>query len=246
MSNNSRTDEDPLREFKKSLAPEFEQINKELQPLFWRILNPIDKSRSEIKQLKKNAKEWYSRFKKAIEISGKVSSLQKLKLTIEEPQIVSTLKLFEYLGLVESIGTNIVDMLVLLLITDGKHFHVEKAHGLPRIVHAKNFKDLDAPNSSLSEKLSFLDDNDLVITSKIFDRHLRNDIAHLSFDIDRQGKISTRHCKELKVDEKLNHFHKSFMGFFIVLDETGFIDFLNRELKEEGKAPYKAAKKEIY
>jgi len=102
MSNNSRTEENGLKEIEKSLEPEYKQINKELKPLLWRILNPIDKRRSEIIQLKENAKEWYRRFIGAIQIGGKVSSLQKLILKTEDPQIVSTLKLFQYLGLVES------------------------------------------------------------------------------------------------------------------------------------------------
>lgn len=232
MSNNSKTEEHELKEIEKELEPEYSQINKELKPLLRRILNPIDKRRSEIIQLKENAKEWYGRFVVAVTIGGKVSSLQKLITKKEDPQIVSTLKLFQYLGLVESIGTTIVDMLVLLLIADGKHFHVERSHELPRIVHAKNFKDLDSPNSSLSEKLNFLDNNRLKSTSKICDRILRNDIAHLNFDIDKQGKISTKHCKELDVDKKLNHFDKSFMGFVHVLTNTGFVDFLNRAIKE--------------
>jgi hypothetical protein len=244
MSNNSNTIEDWQEHLKrlleedwqevleKLLEPEYKQINKELEPLLRRILYPVDKKSSEIIQLKENAKEWYRRFIRAYQISGKVVSIQKLILTTEEPQIVSTLKLFQYLGFVESIGTNVIDMLVLLLITDGKHFHVEKSYGLPRIVHAKNFKDLDSPNSSLSEKLSFLKNNGLERTSKICDRTLRNDIAHLNFDIDKQGKISTRHCKELDVDEKLKRFHMSYIVFLHILKKTGFIDFLNRAIKE--------------
>ncbi len=233
MANDLIKPEEWVKEISISLKPEYEQLSKELIPLLTRLLKSVDNGRSESLQLKKNAKEFFNRFNRAIKISGKVSSLQKLTLTTKEPQIVATLKLFQYLGQVESIGTIIVDMLVLLVITDGQHFHVEQSYALPRIVHARNFEDLDQSHSTLAEKLSFLERSGLKITSKIFDRKIRNDIAHLNFDIDKQGNISTKHFRNLDVDEKLNHFTKCFIGFLMILTNTGFLNFLNRSIKKK-------------
>lgn len=92
------------KEFRKALEPEYKQIKKEIEPLITRILKVSGKTTPEYLQLKVNAVEWYERLVKATAISGKVSSLQKLWLITKEPQLLATLKLFQYLGLVESVG----------------------------------------------------------------------------------------------------------------------------------------------
>lgn len=222
------------RDLRKSLEPEFSQIKHEIEPLMTRVLKILGKRKREYIQLKENAVEWYDRFVKAIKISGKVSSIQKFRLATKEPQLIATLKLFEYLGLVESIGSTIVDMLVLLLIADGQHFHVERSYGLPRIIHAKNFSDISPPSSTLADKLCFLDSNGLRTASLLIDRNLRNDIAHLNFDVNKQGEISTNHSKRLDIDERLNRFSKMFMGFLLILEDSGFVDFLNRAIRKQG------------
>lgn len=219
-------------EFRKNLQPYYEEIKEELEPLITRILKVSGTTSREYLQFKTNAREFYVRFVKAIKISGKVSSLQTLLVTTEEPQLQATLKLFHYLGLVESIGTTIIDMLVLLLIANGYIFHVERRHESPRITHATTFKDIDAPNSTLADKLSFLEQNGLRKSSQLVDRKLRNDIAHLEFDINNQGKVSTEHCKELNIDKKTNDFTARFMAFFAVLEDCSFIRFLNKTTKE--------------
>lgn len=218
--------------FRKELEPEYEQINKEIEPLITRILKVADKTKPEYLQLKVNAVEWYDRFVKAFKIGGKVSSLQKLQVTVKEPKLLALIKLFQYLGLVESIGTTIVDMLVLLLIADGHVFHVERSYELPRIIHAKTFSDISPPNSTLADKLCFLENNGLKITSRFIDRKLRNDIAHLNFDVNKHGEIVTNNCGKLNIDERLNHFSKMFIAIILVLQESGFTDFLNRVMKK--------------
>jgi len=221
-----------MKEYREVLEPEYSEIYKEIEPSLTRVLKVLGKRKREYQQFKENAVEWYTRFVKAVTISGKVSSLQKLILIVKEPQLLSTLKLFMYLGLVESIGNTIVDMLVLLLIADGQPFHVERSLELPRIIHAKSFSDINPPNSTLAQKLSFLKQNGLRTTSKFIDRKLRNDIAHLNFDVNKQGKISTRNYKKLDIDERLNRFSKMFMAFLSIFKDSGFTDFLNLAMKK--------------
>lgn len=215
---------------RKELEPEYEQINKEIEPLITRILKVADKTKPEYLQLKVNAVEWYDRFVKALTISGKVSSLQKLQVTVKEPKLLALLKLFQYLGLVESIGTTIVDMLVLLLIANGHVFHVERSHELPRIIHAKTFSDIN--NSTLADKLCFLENNGLKTASRLIDRKLRNDIAHLNFDVNKRGEIVTKNCGKVNIDEKSNRFSKVFIIVLLVLKDCGFVDFLTRVIKK--------------
>ena len=158
---------------------------------------------------------------------------RKLEFNIDEPQLISTIKLFHYLGLIESIGTTIVDMLVLLLVANGHSFHIERSYGLPRIDHAKSFEDLDSPNSSLGSKIAFLEKNELDFISKFIDRKLRNDIAHLEFNIDKEGKIATNHSDDVRINEKTLKFIKLYISFVFILFETGFHVFLNSCIKEK-------------
>lgn len=123
-------------------------------------------------------------------------------------------------------------MVVLLLIANGHAFHVERSFELPRIIHAKTFSDIGPPNSTLAEKLCFLENKGLKTTSRFIDRKLRNDIAHLNFDVNKRGEIVTKNCGKLNMDERLNRFSKMFVIIISVLQESGFMDFLNRVMKK--------------
>ena len=215
------------RVFIKSLDPYYSQVKEELDPLITRIIKVTDKTSPRYLELKENAKEWTKRFAHAIELSGKISSLQTLWRLTKEPQLLATLKLFHYLGLVESIGTTILDMATLLLIADGHAFHVHR----PRVMHAKTFADIE--NVRMSDKLIFLRHNGLETLSEIVNRNLRNDIAHLKFDVDERGKITTDHYSKLNINKEIADFNKRFIAVFTVLEDCSFIGFLNRIAEEK-------------
>lgn len=112
-----------------------------------------------------------------------------------------------------------MDMLVVLLVTNERDFHVERIHGLPQIVHAANFDDLE--HVPLAAKMAFLERNGLKETSKFIDRLLRNDIAHLDFNIDEEGKISTKNYGNVNIFERINTFTKKLMIITLILSQEG-------------------------
>lgn len=101
--------------------------------------------------------------------------------------------LFLYLGAVESIGNSVVDILVLLLVANGRDFHIEcRGYRTPRIRHVLSIeKDLEKERVPLGTKLSFLRENGIETVTSIIDSELRNNIAHLKFDV-KEDRIYVR------------------------------------------------------
>jgi hypothetical protein len=99
------------------------------------------------------------------------------------------LDLFLYLGLVESLGNCYVDLLVMLLITNGRDFHIESRYSTPRIKHVISIDDLEKEKVPLTMKLNFLKDNGLENFADVVDSKLRNDITHLNFEIRKDDRI---------------------------------------------------------
>ena len=91
--------------------------------------------------------------------------------------------LFSYLGLVESIGNCHVDILVMLMVSTGRDFHIESRYTTPRIRHLMSIDDIEKEKIPLTTKLNFLRDNGLKTFPSVIDSQLRNDIAHLNFYI---------------------------------------------------------------
>lgn len=176
--------------------PDYEKIKAELEPFITKITKVTGKRSDEYLRFKKNYSEWNKRFTRAIEMAGIVHSVARVEHQLRQDleakpgnrRPLSVLLLYRYLGSVESFGTTILDLLVILLIANRRHFHVDRVHEVPHIVHATDFKDLR--HTTLQSKLEFLKRNGLKKASTFIDRELRNAIAHLSFKMDSKGKIS--------------------------------------------------------
>lgn len=86
--------------------------------------------------------------------------------------------LFLCLGMVESVGNIMTDMLVMLIVANGKKFE----HRRKNIV---SINDLEDENNyiSLGRKLKFLEENGLRNFVSILDSDFRNAIAHLNFEV---------------------------------------------------------------
>lgn len=201
-------------------------MRAELEPLIEKVSTARAKATPEYLRFKKNVNVWQRRFTKAYELSGMITDIgidqivnpRRLRTTIQKRKELSFINLFRYLGLVESIGVSLVDMLVLMLVATGHDFHVERVHKEPRIVHASSFNDLK--NATLASKLAFLRRNGLTECAKLIDRKLRNDIAHLSFEIQRQGKIKTKHYKELDIENRIFTFIVLFKTIILIMGEA--------------------------
>ena len=94
-------------------------------------------------------------------------------------------RLFSYLGLVESIGNTVTDIIVMILVANNIDFHVESIRSTPRIRHVNSIEDLDKNRVPLTAKLNFLRDNQISVFPSVVDSELRNKIAHMNFEIRR-------------------------------------------------------------
>jgi len=136
-----------------------------------------------IKKLKKSSKEYqifreaYTDFKAQVQDKKEVFS-SMLPTDFDSADLKDNLySLFLYLGMVESVGRKIIDLLVLLLIANGKD--------LGKKIEVASMDDLDNEKKyiSLGTKLTFLEDNGLLEVASVIDREFRNAIAHLKFQI---------------------------------------------------------------
>lgn len=224
-----------------AMGDEYVFMRVELEPLIRKVFTAKAKAEPEYLRFRKNVNVWQRRFTVAYELSRVITNIgvdkifipRPLRTTIQKRKELSFINLFRYLGLVESIGVSLVDMLVLMLVATGHDFHVERIHKEPRIVHATSFDDLK--NATLASKLAFLRRNGLTECAKLIDRKLRNDIAHLSFEIDSQGKIKTKHCKELDIENRIFTFIRHFQIIIQIIGEAQHV-LLSRK-KKGGGAP---------
>jgi hypothetical protein len=200
--------------------PDYEEIKAELEPFITKIAKTTDKTTLQYIRFKKNFLEWKKRDFEALKLIGMLDPLEELQFslmkqlqtTAENRPKIAVVNLFRYLGYVESIGVSTMDMLVLLLIANGRDLHVERVHEVPRIVHAIDSDDIK--RTSLYEKIEFLKRDELIKCSSLIDRELRNAIAHLKFKIDDEGNISIysqRRWRNVDMFERINTFVRIYM-----------------------------------
>jgi len=129
----------------------------------------------------------------------------KLELEVKE---FSLLFLIHYLFMVEGPFTLQVDTIAYALVASGKRLY---SRFLRR--HVRQFQDLE--KTSLSEKLTFLENNGLKIISDSCDRKLRNHIAHLTFKINKEGTVYLRNETRTIRSEEFNSKYKKLRDIII-------------------------------
>lgn len=174
----------------------------------------------------------YELFKRAyLNYKERINPAAQLTLSLDKEvdKITSELyKIFCYLGIVESLGNTIIDLVVLLLIANGTDFHIECQHRTPRIKHATTIQDLERERVSLTTKLNFLRDNGLTTLASLVDTQLRNSIAHMNFDL-KDGKIFVK-GKHLTSVKLTNIVRKTVQALMVtdmliskVMEEKGLV-----------------------
>lgn len=165
---------------------------------------------------------------KVLDILGEISDhLAKSKFASDGSQEkhASLLGAFCYLMFVESLGSLIVNLVLLLLVGRGYHLHLEPDYKHRYIRHAASLEDIESPILPLSVKLDYLKSNEFPFFSKWIDRKLRNKIAHLDYEIDDKGIffiLENGGTKEVNLDPKIVFFVQYFWAVSKVLDETLF------------------------
>jgi hypothetical protein len=199
-----------------------EKIDLELEP----FLDGIRTGQANFELFKRAYLYFDKRMGRAVRIAS--------SLTVESEKVKSDLfYVFIYLGIVESLGNSVVDLVVLLLVANGRDFHIECQHTTPKIKHALSIEDLEAERVPLTTKLNFIRDNDLSFLSSLIDTKLRNIVAHLEFEVKEgnvyvKGKKGWHHLTRKDLDDLLS---KMVRG---IIETATLIDSL---MKEKGVKP---------
>ena len=201
------------------------KLDTELEPLITNLY-VMAKTSMGYHIMKKNANGFKERMGKAADLAEVIIQTESVISKVSKPKVESLMKMFQYLGYVESIGVTLIDMFILLLIANGHQLHVERLRGWPRILHVSSFKELEHAN--LASKLGFLEMNGMENVVKLIDRNLRNDIAHFNFSIDDKGKIDTSHRKDLDINENLIKLKVYLLYIDALLKKHGFLKWLTQ------------------
>lgn len=179
---------------KEELKEIEERISKELTP----FLDGIRTKHADYELFKQAYNDYQNRLGRAIGIMGVL-----LKAGLAKPPselIEDLMELFRYMGYVESMGNIIVNIIVMLLVANGRDFHIECRYTTPRIKHVVSIKDLEDERVPLTTKLNFLRDNGITGLASVIDSELRNKIAHLKFDVRRGRDVKKQHTAPLTTD----------------------------------------------
>lgn len=100
------------------------------------------------------------------------------------PKEITHLLIYEYLILSEGIFSRQIDFICFFLIKSGLKFEIKERGRLKNIKTRQQIQ-----KTFLRQKLMFLNNNGLKLFPKYFDCNLRNAIAHIDFEIDKDGNI---------------------------------------------------------
>jgi hypothetical protein len=170
---------------------ELERIKKEyslqLKPLLDSLIKG-GRTSQKSKIYRQNLLELEAKIEKIKQMYGymaqHIGSLAKELDTVAELSVRHFFHIaFFYLGVVEITGNFLADFVILLLIVNGHDFHIECAYRTPRIKHVVYLKELEEERVPLATKLNFIEDCGITIFRSIINTKLRNDIAHMNFEI---------------------------------------------------------------
>ena len=168
-----------------------------------------------------NSKDFYDRWQETEEI-GEILRILKGSFGGREKKLESMTKLLAYLGLVESLGVTLVDMVLLMFIANGTDIHTRRPY-VRHIEKLDELKDID-----LSDKQKFLKDRGLKEFSRFINRDDRNAIAHLKFKINKEGEIIKTDNQPINIDHDITRFWEGIEDMKQVFNDIGFWKWLTR------------------
>ena len=170
------------------------------------------------KQMCDDFKEKWEEAKKASKI------LRGLRTYSFEPsrEYSSMSKMLAYLGLVESLGVALADMVLILLIANGTEVHTRG----PMTKHVTKARELE--NIDLVYKLDFLEDEGLDLFGEFINRDVRNHIAHLKFTIRGNGEIRKRDGSPIDIDENISEFWVCVDTLMLVFEDIGLLKWFEK------------------
>jgi hypothetical protein len=163
------------------------EFTSQLKPLYDSVVK-IDTTSQNFRVFNQNASGLIARIEKMKQIYSHMA--RHLEVRDGEPATVAESSVghffdiaFFYLGIIEITGNFLADFVIVHLIATGHDFHIECAYRTPRIKHIIYLKELEEERVPLATKLNFIEDCGITIFKLIIDTRLRNDIAHMNFDI---------------------------------------------------------------
>lgn len=207
---------------RSSVVSEREAARRTIQSLLIRIGTNFN-------MLWDNLSELSTRYDKSKETANTLRDIKGENFTgALSPKAKATVKLFAYLGLIEGLGTTLMDMALWLLIANRNEMHINRGGGIMHVMTLKQLARL-----KLSYKIEFLKAHKLSFFAGPIDSNLRNDIAHLKFTIDHLGIIKDSNGHVRDIDAILSDFWLKVDSITSIFDETRLLQLLgegNRQI----------------
>jgi hypothetical protein len=195
---------------------------EEARRKLWGLMHPV---RGYAEILFNNRRDLAATWKKSKETAEALKDMKAQEyLNALEPKARSISKLFAYLGLVESLGVTLMDMALMLLIANGMDMHTRLGKGgMKHVSTLKELRKLD-----LSYKLEFLNASGLGFLTKVINRQLRNEIAHLKFKIEQNGEIKGSDERNIDIGNVLTDFWQKVREIISIFEEIKFLDWVEK------------------
>ena len=215
---------------------DYKETRKILEPIITKVVYVMpkyDTMRLPSRRLlfDQNCVEFNEKWQEAEKVSQILKDLKAATYPTRELESMS--KMLAYLGLVESLGVTLLDMVLLLLIGYGREVHTRG----PYTKHVTSFEEL--ADIDLKFKLKFLKDNDINITQKIVNPDLRNIIAHLKFKVSENGDIRDPGNNRIQIDDEISRFWSATDTLKLVFEDCGLLqhvakitELINAQKKE--------------
>lgn len=145
------------------------------------------------------------------------------------PKEIATLFMFEYLAIVESLLTYIVDVIVFALVSTGKNLQDPKNRDPLKIKYVCLPEEIRLV--PLGTKLDFLSANGFSMIAKHCNVQIRNSSAHLNYTVDNEGNILLPKGDIIKFVDGINDCHDKLRDAAI----GGFIAFRHYYYEKYGK-----------
>jgi len=197
-------------------SDDYKKTRKILEPIITKVVYVMpkyDTMRLPSRRLlfDENCVEFNEKWQESEKISQILKDLKATTYPTEK--LASMSKMLAYLGLIESLGVTLLDMILLLLIAYGREVHTRG----PYTKHVTSFEELASVD--LGFKLKFLKDNDINIALKITNPELRNIIAHLKFKVSENGDIRDPSNNKIEIDDEISRFWSAVDTLKLVFED---------------------------
>jgi len=203
----------------------YRETEKKLQELFENIMTGPKRGAffpTPYEAFRKHCKDFYLKWKETQNVS-RILRYLKTRVSYPDKRIESMSKMLAYMGLIESLGVILIDMVLILLIANKREVHTRR----PFIKHVATFDEL--ANLDLKDKLDFLGTEGIHLFNEFINRDVRNDIAHLKFSISDSGEIqkrTRRGPKSINIDDEISKFWEGVDAIENIFKEIGLLGFV--------------------